>query len=198
MGLEDTVRANLRVSNPALLGFWKTSVFLCGDPKDGLRPGDPLTDPYSTGPRGPFGASQGAQACHPPGLSHAARVFNGKWCEEGVMITHTPLLREASLFRSVGPATVPGPERQGTKQRFWSLGKELISTPPDVQGEEGNSPWLSVSWQSLRESALEAQFLLPASLSCASSSQAVALLATMMGGGAGEGNAPPLLSSSIK
>lgn len=64
------------------------------------------------------------------------------------MITHTPLLREArSLFRSVGPATVPGPERQGTKQRFWSLGKELISTPPDVQGEEGNSPWLSVSWQ---------------------------------------------------
>lgn len=25
-------------------------------------------------------------------------VFNGKWCEEGVMITHTPLLEEAEAF----------------------------------------------------------------------------------------------------
>lgn len=48
------------------------------------------------------------------------------------------------------------------------------------------------------ESALEAQFLLPASLSCAGS-QAVALSATVVGGGEeGEGNSPPLLSSSIK
>lgn len=38
LGLGDTVRANLRVSNPALVGFWKTSVFLCGDTNDGLRP----------------------------------------------------------------------------------------------------------------------------------------------------------------
>lgn len=63
------------------------------------------------------------------------------------MITHTPLLREAEAF------SVPWgqPLCQGLKgkaqNRFWSLGKELISIPPDVQGEKGDSPWLSVSWQ---------------------------------------------------
>lgn len=52
--------------------------------------------------------------------------------------------------------------------------------------------------ETLREGALEAQFFLPASPCCASG-QAVALSATVVGGGEeGEGILPSLLSSSMK
>lgn len=42
------------------------------------------------------------------------------------MIPHMPLLKEAEASSiPMGPATVPGPEKQGTRYRFWSLGKGL-------------------------------------------------------------------------
>jgi len=50
----------------------------------------------------------------------------GKSVEEGVMIPHMPLLREAEASSyPMWPATVPGPERQGTRSRdsgVWGRG----------------------------------------------------------------------------
>lgn len=72
-------------------------MFLSEDPKDGNRgqespsqthvklvPGKPLEHPKLRS----IGLS-----C--PSVSHAAGVLSGKECEEGVMIPHIPLLREA-------------------------------------------------------------------------------------------------------
>lgn len=71
------------------------------------------------------------------------------------MIPHMPLPREAEAFSIPHGASdcARAGEARHRIQRFWSLWKALISTPPNVQvlgvrtqQEGGSSPWFSVPW----------------------------------------------------
>lgn len=101
----------------------------------------------------------------------------GKECEEGVISPHAPLERGRGLLHTPrGQLLCQGLRGKAQGTEILESGEGVIlSTPLDVQIAgvgRGRYPPGSVSpAQSLREGALEAQLLLPASPSCASRRQ---------------------------
>lgn len=122
--MREQVLAYLQAACPAPSGFWKTLVFLYGDPKGGCRRSRDHCS-WSQGRLGILNYRVQSVICYTVGLRKGGSLYPDK---------------DRSLPHLIKLAPLPEPKRQDTGTAILEFGKQVNLYLPSVQWEQPRTP----------------------------------------------------------